>query len=186
MNNQNNIDRVYTVCIPPETKGKTLLLEIRELSKEELELQSESGEPIQCPTLGHLQKAVEGNIESLRLRLLPQPEEEGPIIDYTGWGNEEGKRLEMKFNIFASMLRGGDILGPLVITGDDGFGDAPAFTIAEVVELRDHIFEVLQAILRMINSSGLYTVGIRVPWRDPEDLIIHEITTKGIKRTKGE
>ena len=92
----------------------------------------------------------------------------------------------MKFNIFASMLYGGDILGPLVITGDDGFGDSPAFTIAEVVELRDHIFENLQAILRIVNPSGLYTVGIRTPWRDPEDLIIYEITAEENKKTKGE
>lgn len=183
MNNQ-NYDRKYAVYIPEGKGPRDLVLEIRELSDEELTTETELGEPIPCPTVEYIEKAVDGWFQAVRLAL-PEPETAGPIRDYWGWVNEEGMRLELGPNLLASMLYGGTILGPMIITGDDGFGDAPALTMAEIVDLRDSILGHLQQLVSRGFRGAAYTLKLCAPWRE-NDPIIYNITAKKRTASKGE
>lgn len=183
MNNQ-NYDRKYAVYIPECCAPRELVLEIRELSDEELTTETEVGEPIPCPTVEYIEKAVGGWFQAVRLAL-PEPETAGPIRDYWGWVNEEGQRLEMSPNLLASILYGGVILGPMIITGDDGFGDAPALTMAEIVDLRDSILGPLQRLANRGFIGGAYTLKLCAPWRE-NDPIIYNITATKRTASKGE
>lgn len=183
MNNQ-NYDRKYAVYIP-EAKGlRDLVLEIRELSGEELTTETELGEPIPCPTVEYIEKAVDGWFQTVRL-VIPEPEPTGPIRDYTGWVNEEGIPLMKAPNLLASMLYGGTVFGPMLITGDNGHGDGPALTMAEIVDLRDSILGHLQQLVIRGFRGAAYTLKLCAPWRE-NDPIIYNITATKRTASKGE
>lgn len=183
MNNQ-NYDRKYAVYIPECCAPRELVLEIRELSDEELTTETEVGEPIPCPTVEYIEKAVGGWFQAVCLAI-PKPRT-GPLRTYyIGWVNEEGQRLELSPNPLASMLYGGDLLGPMLITGDNGHGDAPALTMAEIVDLRDSILGHLQRLVCRGFRGAAYTLKLCAPWRE-NDPIIYNITATKRTASKGE